>query len=185
MQKATNYVDYLRYASEQTPQIVAAMESKIVFKGSLSAGTAGPACTQYRPCAESTYILPVLQLSTDTAYGYTTVCSGTIVPVACCSPVQGKQSSSIILFKFPVLRFCWRVMQTTGSKAVASQVYKSVIMFLRHVAMFRPGAKLLFSVHHGHSNTWQMLIIMGGYVLNATSFLVAMQHLFGWKMWRK
>lgn len=61
LQKATHDIDLIQYLLNELPVLVAAMESKTVYKGGRPAGLHCPECDEYRTCPESTFSMRTRQ----------------------------------------------------------------------------------------------------------------------------
>jgi len=57
LQKATHDLDYINFLLGEKPVSIAAMESKVIFKGNHEAGLKCSECPEYRTCPESPYDL--------------------------------------------------------------------------------------------------------------------------------
>lgn len=57
LQKSTHDIDVIQYLVEDTPTMICAMESKVIFTGDKPKGLTCPSCDEYRTCPESSYTI--------------------------------------------------------------------------------------------------------------------------------
>ena len=69
LQKATHDLDYINYLLGREPVLVAAMESKQIFKGDHEAGLTCDKCPEEKTCPESPYVIRNHFLDKDEIYG--------------------------------------------------------------------------------------------------------------------